>query len=417
MQRLWQSGIILTAASLLAGLGNYVFQGVIGRQLPLEEFGYVNTTFGFVMFLIVPVTAACQAIVHFIAHYRAIGDHGRLNGIIRGCERWLALLTAAGTAAAVLLAPPLAHFFNFPRGSLMFAALVWVAASAWLAVAGAICTGLGWFGRAAVVMVAAVALRLAAGWAGTHAWPAAEAAVYASSLPVAACLIMLLWRKEWLLSGERVSPRGRELNHFMIASTAFVFGNFAFTQSDLLVAQRHLDPAALGPYAAAGLLGRALVYLLQSLQSVLFASRSGNRHRQSPTAQQGAVIGLYILALLGAVAGVTFLRDPLIHLFFGRAEPAAAAMVGDFTLAMALVAVVQLAATWALASRWLRITVLYGVLGGLHWIAALIFGGSPDALLRTLQISAATAATILLAAILSRAFQPHPEPGRNTPPA
>src|ERR1035441_6094980 len=78
MTKLWHSGVILSAAGLLAGLGNYGFQAIMGHCLDKAEFGYVNSTLGFIGLLGLPLVIVSTSITHYIAHFRATGDEARL---------------------------------------------------------------------------------------------------------------------------------------------------------------------------------------------------------------------------------------------------------------------------------------------------------------------------------------------------
>src|SRR5262249_40872028 len=127
-RRLLESSFFLSAAGLLTGLGNYAFQGIIGRHLDLKEYGSVNTPLGFVALLSLPLAMATMAVTHFLARYDATGDHGRLQGLLGGCRRFLLRLTIAGSLLAAVLVRPLGDFFHFPRVSLTLVALVCVLA-------------------------------------------------------------------------------------------------------------------------------------------------------------------------------------------------------------------------------------------------------------------------------------------------
>ena len=93
MNKLWRSGVILSAAGLLGGLANYAYQGVIGRQLDLTEFGYVNSTMSLIGLLGLPVGIASASLVHYIAHFRGQEDEARLQGLLAGCQKFLFKLT------------------------------------------------------------------------------------------------------------------------------------------------------------------------------------------------------------------------------------------------------------------------------------------------------------------------------------
>jgi len=63
MAKLWRSGVILSFAGLVAGLGNYAFQAIIGRCLDKAEYGYVNSTLGFIVLLGLPLAIASTSII------------------------------------------------------------------------------------------------------------------------------------------------------------------------------------------------------------------------------------------------------------------------------------------------------------------------------------------------------------------
>ena len=193
--KLWHSGVILSAAGLLAGVGNYAFQAIIGRCLDKAEYGYVNSTLGFIGLLGLPLGIATTAVTHYIAHFRATGDEARLQGLLSGCRKFLFRLTLAGSVAAALLVAPLSSFFHFPRPGLMLVALCCALAGLWGAFVGTLCQGLGWFGRLACITLMMMVLRLSVGTLMVIKYPIAEAGVLASGVALLANLMWLRWRR------------------------------------------------------------------------------------------------------------------------------------------------------------------------------------------------------------------------------
>lgn len=396
MNKLWRSGIILSAAGFLAGIGNYVFQGLIGRQLGKEEYGIVNTTIGFMGLLGLPLLIATTAVTHHIAHFHAREDHGRLRGLLLGCRRFLFQLTIIGTVMAVVLIKPLSEFFNFPRSSLMLVAVICVIASLWGSLATALCQGMSWFKRLAFIGLAAVGLRLAFGWFATREQPVAEAAVMATGFAVLANLVLLYWRKELFSHGEPASPWDRDFVQFLVASAACVGGGYCFTQGDLLVAQRYFQGEEIGVYSAAALLARALPMVVGPLLVVLFTSRSGHREG-AVVSEQFKLLGLYGAGLVCGAMGLFILRHFCVKLIFGQETPQAATMIGCLAATMVFVGLLQALAMWALASRWLKVAVFYGVLGLAYWLTLLWRGTTPERLLETMPVAAGVALGGLLA--------------------
>jgi len=388
---------MLSAAGLLAGLGNYAFQGLMGRQLERAEYGYMNSTVSFIGLLGLPLLIASTAITHYLAHYRASGDEPRLQGLLDGCKRLLFRLTIGGCVLAVVVVKPLSDFFNFPRGSLMLTALLCVLAALWGAYGTGMCQGLAWFKRLAAISLLAVGLRIAFGWTATRHFPWAEAAVAASGFAVLANLVLLHWRKDLRGTGHAISPWTKELGQYLLVGAASVGGGYFFTQGDLLVGQRYFDGPDLGTYSAAGLLGRALPMVVAPMLTVLFTSRSGHR-TGAALREQLRLLGLYAVGLACGAGGLLVLRDLFVRLIFGESAPESAAMVGRFAVSMAFVGLIQAMGMWALASRWFKVALLYGGLGLAQWLVLLIFGTTPRRMLQVMPLCAAVAFVTLFIA-------------------
>lgn len=381
-----QSGIIFSVASILIALGNFVFQAIIRRQLDDVQFGLTNTTISFVQLLGLPMGLAGLAVTHYIARFHFGGDDARLRGLLAGCRKFLFHLTVAASVLAALLLIPLSNFFHFPRG-LMLVALCCTLMGFWSAFVTALCQGLGWFKRLAFIGILAVCLRLAFGGLGTLEHPTAEMAVLASAFMLLAYLVLLFWKRELSFKVEAVSPWNAEFVQYLVIAAAFSGGTYFFTQGDLLVAQRSFHPANLGNYAAAGIFARNLPTAVGPLLVVLFTHRSGGHHHGDALREQLKLLGLYAFGL-GCGAAVLLLLRTFCLKVLGKYTPEAANMLVPLSITMVFVGLLQALAMWALASRWIRIALLYGTLGLLYWLALLVFGKSAATLLHLMPIAA-----------------------------
>jgi hypothetical protein len=83
-------------------------------------------------------------------------------------------------------------------------------------------------------------------------------------------------------------------------------------------------------------------------------------------------------------------------MIFGRPAPESAAMLQPLTVTMAFVGLMQALAMWALASRWFKVALLYGLCGITYWALLLHLGKTPDALLRIMPVAAGLAFGLLL---------------------
>jgi len=263
-------------------------------------------------------------------------------------------------------------------------ALLCVLAGLWGSFATALCQGLAWYKRLALIGLLGVCLRLAFCGVLVTNFPVAETAVLAN-------LVLLFWKKDFAtqLNVKAISPWNREFIQFFIVSAACVGGGYFFIQGDQLVAQRYFSPTDRDAYAAAERLAVALPFTVGPLLTVLFTHRSGSQAGHA-LREQFKLLGLYAVGLVGGAIALIILRTTCLK-FMGRNTPEAAAMINPLAITMVFVGLLQAFATWALASRWLKIALLYGGLGLAYWITLLCLGKSPVELLSVMPVAAGLA--------------------------
>jgi hypothetical protein len=389
---LLSSGIIFSTASFLALVIHYGYQTIVSRQLggASGEYGLVLATITFIGFLSLPLAIATQAVTHYIARFHFSGDDARLQGLLAGCRKFLFHITIAGSVIAIVLVKPLGDYFNIPRTSLTLIALVCVLAGLWSSYVTALCQGLGWFKRLALIGLLIALLRLLFGGLATKIWPAAEWAVAASAVMLLANLVLLFWKKDFPRRTEKIiSPWTAEFVQFLIVSAACVIGSNCFNQGDLLVANKYFAKGDLDAYGSAGLLARALPTAVGPLLAVLFTHRSG-RHHGDALREQLKLLGLYASGLV-AGAIVLVVSKAFVLQLLHRNTPEAAGMIGQLSITMVFVGLLQALAMWSLASRWIKLSMLYGGLGIAYWITLLCLGKSPADLLRVMPVAAGVA--------------------------
>jgi len=275
----------------------------------------------------------------------------------------------------------------------MLVALLCVLAGLWSGFATALCQGLSWFKRLALIGFLAMVLRLTFCGIVVVKFPVAETAVLASVFMLLSNVVLLFWRKDLGRQAEPASPWNREFVQFLIVSAACVGGGYFFMQGDQLVSQRFPSPVDRDAYSAAERLAFALPSTVGPLLTVLFTHRSG-AHIGNALRDQLKLLGLYAAGLVcGAI--LLFVLRVLALKAIGKYTPESAAMIAPLALTMTFVGLVQAFAMWALASRWMKISLLYGVLGLVYWLTLLILGKSPMELLQTMPIAAGAAFVIL----------------------
>jgi O-antigen/teichoic acid export membrane protein len=412
---LLQSGLIFSVISFGTNAGHFLFQVIVSRHLEKNEgqFGDANSTISALIPLLgLLPTIAMMAITHYIAHFKALGDTTRLQGLIVGCHKFLFRLTIASSIIAIIVIKPLGVLFHYPAG-FMLATLACTLIGLWVSYGAALCQGLSWFKRLAMIGFLSMLLRLLFGWIviiDWH-WANASAVVCASIFMTLANLILLYWRKEFTVSGPAISPWNREFIHYFIVCGACVIGSSLFSKGDLLIAKLWFPDLQNDSYNRAETLAAGLMLAAGPLLTVLFTSRSGKRSGDV-VQEQLKLLVLFIIALLIGCGILYLLRHVAVRILLPSPPPEIAAMVGPLGLTMVFVGLLQSLAYWALASRWTRVTMLYGLLGMSYWVVLLARGTTPGELVYVMPITAGIAFAILLAFWL-RSMYRHRHPAQH----
>lgn len=364
-----------------------------GRLKQSGEFGLLGNTLYLVELLGLPLAIVGTSLVHYIAHYRAHEDSARLQGLIAGYQRFLLRATIVGCVIALVALAPVSKFFDI-RPTLRVSAIGVLLTTLWAGYALALCQGMAWFKRMAIIGLVGVALRLAFGVVMTAKFPTAEVAVMATAFSLLANLALLYWRKDIFKKGTpQVSPWDRNFLNFLVIATAVLGGTFLFTKGDSLVANRYFPSNELDYYMAAGYLGRSLVQVVGPLLVVFFTVKSGKQNTQA-VSDQKILLALYAVGLTAGAAVLYLLRHKLLMLF-GKDTPEAAAMVTRLTITMVAVGLSQAIGMWSLASRWYGLSILYGVLGLGYWVTLLVRGKTSTDLLAIMPTAAVVTFALL----------------------
>ncbi len=392
--KLWRSGIIISALGFLGGLGNYAFLGIIGRRLHESgQFGDSVYAQNLIDLLSLPLAIVAQSLIHYVAHFRAHDDDARLQGLVAGYQKFLLHATIVVSIVALIAAAPVSRFFHF-RPTLMAATVGCVLLGFWSGYAVALCQGMAWFKRTAIIGLLAVFMRLAFGWVMTSKYPNAEIAVTATTFSLLANLALFIWRRDIVRSTQQVSPWDRDFVRYLIVAGACLGGSYLLTKGDALVAKKYFDDANKDFYGAAIRLAGALIFTVTPMLTVIFTSRSGKRNAEAALDQR-VMLALYAAGLAIGAVGLLVLKTVFVRLIFGREVPESVAMVTPLTITMVFIGLAQAIGMWSLASRWFGLAMLYGAIGLAYWLTLLALGKTPAQLLQTMPIASAIAFAVL----------------------
>ncbi len=129
------------------------------------------------------------------------------------------------------------------------------------------------------------------------------------------------------------------------------------------------------------------------LLTVLFTNRSV-AHTADALREQMKLLALFAGGLIGGAFCLLVLRHFCLRLL-GKDTPEAAEMLRSLVTTMVFVGLLQAVGTWALASRWTKVSLCFGGLGLTYWLILLTIGKTPAALLAAMPVATGTAFAIL----------------------
>jgi len=333
-------------------------------QMPKAEYGVFTTLLQVMSLMSVPVLGL-QTVFTQQAAAALHEDHEReLAGIMRGvsCAVFSIWLAAAGII--FLVRQSVLSGLKIANPAALWLTLLIGLASMMLPIMMGVLQGRQeflWFGGATILngLGRFMAVWIAVAWLGGYA-ASGMAAVLVGLL---AALTVCAWhnRRYWRLQPKRVdwSAWWR-----LVVPLTFGLGASLFmVNADMIFVQRFFSEKETGDYAAAGMIGRALVFFTQPLTAVLFPKVV----RSAAVADQGGLIGraLAATAIAGcsAAVGCTLLPSLPLRLVYDKSFLAVAApLVPWFAWCMLPLTICNVLITALLARRrWASIPWLAAV--------------------------------------------------------
>lgn len=346
----------------LVALLSFAAQIVFRRELAPGEFGTLNTAFGIIGLLTVPVLAVNLAFTHYLTRHHPTAREADIESLR------VAVLPVTQTFAwiwggiCILLVFLLGSLLDLPRFSLELLTLANVAIALGCVVSQAACQDRNQFRLWGWLLAGAALARVLAGAGLTWVQPWGESALAAFLLAGFITLTPVLDLRD---SGAALrlnacdAIRNRDFLRCAAATFSVLLAVFLFSSADRIVAQswfgvatssnmRYVDWPRFDAYQAAGLLGRAILWGTQPLLWIFFAQRS---RLARTTAASLIFFWIYAGALLLGAVLVACLAQPLSQLFCGDNFQSTAVFVPSFALAMIPLGLLQAMGFFALASR------------------------------------------------------------------
>lgn len=352
----------MTAAQLIAGVGNLLFVVLAARILPPG--GFARLAAFLALYLVVHMPTGSLSAASTLVPERAPVLRRRL------------LIPVVLVAAAVVVAAPAASgLLGLPPAMLVLVGAT-VMAAPFLALERGPLHGFSMNGRVSLTLVVEPVVRLAVGlplaaWLGEAGGAGGVVLAGYAALAVAAARRPGDPRGRWLEADGPGSPLQESRAGFWWTAAAFLMLAL-FQKQDVLFANRFLSARDAAAFAAVATLGGAAVLASVRVPLVLIP-----RAVQGSRKALAVALGLAGCLGLGAVLVVALAPELIVSTIFGARYERAARFVVPYTAAMAVLAVARVLAAYECAAGRPRVVAgLVGSVVGLHVVLLIALGSN-----------------------------------------
>lgn len=345
---------LIFASMVVVHVSNVIFQMVVGRVLPREEYALLAAFLGALAIIQRPLMTLRTALCHYGSLLEQEGRRGDVKRLLR---KWLGLTALPSIVAGILtivFSSSLSGFFHLDRSAPVIIAGAVLPALCWLPILRGAAQGLQMFAwtSASVIVGALVRLGLGAGFT----WFLYKACGWAMlghglSIYVTAGILFLgLWLA---LHGKETSTQPLPSIRLYLVQSFFVLAAYAVLMTADVVMIKHYLPLD-GEFAYAATLGRLVVFLPGAIVAAMFpkvASRGTLTQRQKTVFMQS--FGYTAMFSVVAVAGCYLLPGLLARILFGMADasPYLKSMIGAMAALMGVNALLNVVIQFLLAQR------------------------------------------------------------------
>lgn len=406
--QLARASALVLGGTIATGVLGYVYQVVMGRMLSTGDYALFSAVMALYAVLSAPLSTLVLVISRKVSEYRSRDDTDNIAHFFKSVTRQAALGGIILAAVCVGCAEPIRDYLRAANASPVYVLAFMLFFTFPPLVNDGFLQGMqkfGWLGASATLRVLLKVLFSAAFvWTGFAVGGALMGTVAAC---VAGWAITLAPLREL---GRRGTARKVARHLQLLPSLPVVAANVAFaamTQIDVVMVNHYFPAHEAGLYAAASVLGKAVMYLPSGIALALYPMVAENHARNATSAHlllQAA--GMTALLCLGGAAFYGVAGNIVVRALYGADYAGAGDVLRHFGFAITPMALVMVAEYFVLAKGRLLFAYLFVVVAPLQIVAIHFFHQS---LGQVVAIVAGSGLLLVLAGygILWRAARDH----------
>jgi len=362
----------LFVGGIATGILGYLFQIIMGRMLSVTEYGIFSALMAMMVVVGAPMTTLSMIISRRVSAYRSEQDSSKLGYLFYWINRKLLLIAIVLATLVVFNIKLLQNFFLMEESIHLYLLLIMLLIAFPQAINNAYLQGLQYFkwlsasGILATLLKIIIAVILV--YFGSGVTGALGGVIFSTLIILILTYIIL----RPSLSKNNINTSSA--THLLFKSAMPVLlANIAFavmTQIDMVLVKHYFSEQDAGLYAAASILGKAVMYLPGGIAMALFPMVAENHASgKSSTNLIFQAVGMTAsLSLIGALF-YYFFADSIIVLLYGADYKEAAHVLKYFGFAILPMALIMVAEHFLIAMGRVLFAYLFMIIAPLQLIA------------------------------------------------
>ena len=354
------------------GILGYLFQIIMGRMLSVTEYGILSALMAIMVVIGAPIQTLSMIISRRVSAYRSEQDSSKLGYLFYWINRKLLLIAIVLATLVVFNIKLLQNFFLMEESIHLYLLLIMLLIAFPQAINNAYLQGLQYFkwlsasGILATLLKIIIAVILV--YFGSGVTGALGGVIFSTLIILILTYIIL----RPSLSKNNINTSSA--THLLFKSAMPVLlANIAFavmTQIDMVLVKHYFSEQDAGLYAAASILGKAVMYLPGGIAMALFPMVAENHASGKSSANLifQAVGMTASLSLIGALF-YYFFADSIIVLLYGADYKEAAHVLKYFGFAIIPMALIMVAEHFLIAMGRVLFAYLFMIVAPLQLIA------------------------------------------------
>jgi len=394
--KLAKAGSWLFIGSIISGILGYLFQIILGRMLSVAEYGVFNTIISIMVLTGAPLITLLMLVSRKVSSYRPVLYENHRTHLFYNVNLKIVMILVVFASFALINLEYLQDFLQLEKTIYLYLLIILLFVAFPQSVNNAYLQGLQYFKWLSLSGVITTLLKIIISvvliYAGLGLTGALGGVLISSFLVLILTYVVLL-----------PSLRGKVDNysggkHFTIKSAIPVLlANVAFsvmTQIDMVLVKHYFSEQDAGLYAAASILGKAVMYLPGGIAMALFPMVAES-HADGKSSAHFLIQAVVITTLLCTIGAFFYyyLSDSIIVLLYGENYRPAAEILKYFGFAMLPMALIMVAEHFLIAMGKVLFAYLFMIVAPLQLIAIYY---NHDSMLSIVLILAITGFTLAL---------------------